>query len=304
MTGATLLAIHPGALGDVVLFGHLLSALDGRETLVAGGEKARLLTGLGVVGAALDFDSLPMHEVFSDTPVSECRLPKPLGRHDRLVSCFAGGDARAERRLMELCGAAEAAFLPTRPPAGFDGHLTECWAQLLGRVGSVSAGCWSAPAQWIGQAAQALCGLGLDSAQPYAVIHPGAGAEEKCWPLDRFLGVGKILKKKGIQVLFVLGPVELDRWRDGRIDRLRRNGPVLSAPSLTTLAGLLAEAAAYVGNDSGTSHLSAAVGTRTIAVFGPTSPVHFRPLGRSVTAVGGGRGVWVGEETVLRALFD
>ena len=63
-----ILAIHSGALGDVVLFGQLLGRLGGRVTLLAGGEKSRLLAGMGVVNRALDFAALPMHEAFSDAP--------------------------------------------------------------------------------------------------------------------------------------------------------------------------------------------------------------------------------------------
>ncbi len=67
--GSTIIAIHPGALGDCILFGRLLWHLNAAVTLVAGGAKGRLLTGMGAVDRALDFDALPMHEVFSDTPL-------------------------------------------------------------------------------------------------------------------------------------------------------------------------------------------------------------------------------------------
>jgi len=85
----SVLAVHPGALGDVILFGRLLSMLPGPITLVTGREKGELLAGVGVVRKVLDFDALPMHEAFTDTPLSQCRLPKLLGRHRRLISCFA-----------------------------------------------------------------------------------------------------------------------------------------------------------------------------------------------------------------------
>ena len=280
----SILAVHPGALGDVVLFGHLLAAIGGRVTLVAGGEKARLLAGAGVVDAAVDFESLPMHEVFSDAPLGECCLPGLLGRHDRLISCFGGGRERAERRLAAACGAVEAAFLPTRPPADFDGHLTALWADTLG-VPSPAPAPWSIPAEWRDQAGEALTRLGMPAESPYVVIHPGAGAEVKCWPLDGFLEVASALRADGLGVVFALGPVELERWLDGRVERLRRRFPVMVAEPLAVLAGVLAGAACYLGNDSGASHLAAAVGTPTLALFGPTDPRHFRPLGRMVEVV-------------------
>ena len=288
-TERTILALHPGALGDVVLFGHLLAELPGRVTLVAGGEKARLLAGLGVVETAADFDVLPVQEAFSDVPLAECQLPGLLGPHERLISCFAGGDARVERRLAALCGASEAAFLPTRPPTGFDGHLTDLWAGRLGLPAWPAAAAWRVPDAWTAAAERALVEGGIDPAGRYAVIHPGAGSEAKCWPLERFGEVGAGLAARGVQVAYVLGPVERDRWRNGRLEALGQLGPVLGPLPLSALAGVLGGAAAYVGNDSGASHLAAAVGAHTVAVFGPTSAVHFRPLGPHVTVFARGR---------------
>ena len=291
----SILAVHSGALGDVILFGHLLSGLPGRVTLLAGGGKARLLAAVGVVDAAMGFESLPMHEVFATAATSDCRLPALLGRHDRLISCFLAGDRPAERRLTAFCRAEEAVFLPVRPPANFPGHLLSLWAQRLPPAWRAGAGpvdvtdppCWQIPAEWREPDRQALADGDVANG-PRAVIHPGAGSEEKCWPLERFIRLADELRADGLNVTAVLGPVEADRWRDGRIDRLRAAMPVLADAELPTVAGLLAAAELYVGNDSGASHLAAAVGTPTVALFGPTNPVHFRPLGRRVEVVAAG----------------
>ena len=286
----SVLAIHPGALGDVILFGRMLAEAPGPVTLVAGGEKARLLAGCGVVDAVLDFESLPMHEVFSDTPIADCALPGLLGGRDRLISCFAEGDPQAQRRLAELCGASESVFLPIRPPAEFSEHLLKLWADLLPSEWALppcptdpaAVSPWPVPQGSRDEGGSALQAAGVDLARPYAVIHPGAGAEGKCWPLERFLAVGAAMSEAGLGVAFVLGPVEADRWRDGRLARIRSGFPVLIGPPLNVLAGALAGAAAYLGNDSGVSHLAAAVGAPALVLFGPTNPRHFRPIGPRV----------------------
>src|SRR5262249_20309027 len=61
----------------------------------------------------------------------------------------------------------------------------------------------------------------------------------------------------------------------------------VTAPSLPprALGALLARAGVYVGNDSGASHLAAAWGARTVALFGPTDPAIWSPVGASVTIV-------------------
>jgi heptosyltransferase-3 len=305
-TEQSILAIHAGALGDVILMGHLLGVIGGRATIVARGELAGLLAGTAA-NAALDFDALPMHEVFLDDPPADGALAGLLGRHDALVSCFAAGDERAEARLAEMCGASQAAFLPTRPPEGFAGHLMDLWAAKLPASWSAAASeqltcprAWSIPGAWSAAAAAALGELGIEAAGRYAVIHPGAGAEAKCWPLERFLEVASTLRG-GLAVVFALGPVELDRWRERRVQRVRGEFPVLAGERLSVLAGVLAGAAGYLGNDSGVSHLAAAVGTPTVALFGPTDPRHFRPIGPRVQVLAAETMAGIRVEDVLTA---
>ncbi|MGB2822549.1 MAG: glycosyltransferase family 9 protein, partial [Phycisphaerae bacterium] len=73
---------------------------------------------------------------------------------------------------------------------------------------------------------------------------------------------------------------------------------------LSVLAGALAGAACYLGNDSGVSHLAAAVGTRTIALFGPSNPRHFRPIGPRVRVLAAETMVAISVEDVLAALRE
>ena len=83
-----------------------------------------------------------------------------------------------------------------------------------------------------------------------------------------------------------------------------------SGLALEELAGVLASASLYLGNDSGVTHLAAAVGAPTIAVFGPTDPVIWAPVGPRVITWGGAtveQGIfgetprWPGVEEVVSA---
>ena len=51
------------------------------------------------------------------------------------------------------------------------------------------------------------------------------------------------------------------------------------------LAGASAGARVFVGNDSGPTHLAAATGAPTVALFGPTDPRRFAPRGPAVTVL-------------------
>jgi hypothetical protein len=284
----TILAVHSGALGDVVLLGHLLRAIIGRATVVAGGEKARLLVGLGAAHRAIDFDSLPMHEVFSDRSAGECRLPELIGPCDLLVSMFAAGDTRAEARLATLARAKETMYLPVRPPAADadcpeSPHILDVWGARMGLAISDKPAAWPVPPAWRDEAASLLRFHCVDADMPYFVMHPGAGSAAKRWPLERFAELARRLGRMA-QVVFVLGPVELEQWgRD--VGELEREFLVLASPPLPALAGLLAGAARCVGNDSGVSHLSAAVGTPTTAIFRGPAQRAFAPRGRRVRVV-------------------
>lgn len=100
----------------------------------------------------------------------------------------------------------------------------------------------------------------------FAVIHPFASSPAKRWPLDHFRSVAVEL---GSPVEWLAGPEEqLDEAV--RIDDLYELGCWLS------------RARVYIGNDSGISHLAAAVGVPTIAIFLTTDPSIWAPRGSHV----------------------
>ncbi len=302
------LGIHGGALGDVVLFARMLRRLDGSAALVAGRGKAELAVGLGLVERAVDFDAVAIHELFAE-PDGPGRLADQLPPCRRLVSCFASGDAGAERRLREIVGPARAEFLPVRPGRE-PGHLLDVWARRLGAE-AMPLERWPAsrvPEGWRHRAREAIARAGLAGQGPLLVVHPGSGGQRKCWAVDRYAAlVGEALASGPFaRAAVALGPVELDRWGRGAVERLARGLPeasaVLAGPGLDELAGLLSIAAAYVGNDSGVSHLAAAVGAPSVVLFGPTRAEQFRPPGARVSVVAAGSLEEIGVEDVLGAL--
>ena len=114
------------------------------------------------------------------------------------------------------------------------------------------------------------------------VLAPGSGSVTKNWPLGRYLEVAGALRAGGASVAWLMGPAEEER---GVVAALPKGECVWSGLPLTAAAALLADSAGYLGNDSGTSHLAAALGTPTVAVFGPTDPAVWAPRGRRVAVV-------------------
>ncbi|MGH7948376.1 MAG: glycosyltransferase family 9 protein, partial [Candidatus Binataceae bacterium] len=111
----------------------------------------------------------------------------------------------------------------------------------------------------------------------FVLIHPGSGSPAKNWPIDRFIALANQLAATAGKALIVVGPAEAPLR-----DQLAGCGaPVVTSPPLPTLAGLARLASAYVGNDSGVSHLAAATDAPSVVLFGPTDPARWRPLGRA-----------------------
>ena len=125
----------------------------------------------------------------------------------------------------------------------------------------------------------------------FILLMPGSGSRTKNWPAESYLELARHLGES-TPIVTVLGPAEED------LDQVFSGlGPVKSPP-LGTLAGMARLSLAFIGNDSGTSHLAAAAGAHGMVIFGPTDPERWRPLGRVTvlrrmplpgTAMAGGR---------------
>ncbi len=118
------------------------------------------------------------------------------------------------------------------------------------------------------------------SASPKVGFNPGAlYGEAKCWPQERFIELGRRLVEDGYKVLLfgTLG----EQGRNAEIARGIGEGclDLTGRTSLMELAVLLERCCCLVTNDTGTMHLSAAVGTPVVALFGSTDPALTSPVG-------------------------
>ncbi len=120
--------------------------------------------------------------------------------------------------------------------------------------------------------------------EPWIALHPGSGGKNKCWPIDRFVELARhIAQHTTYKPVFITGDVERELIPD--LDAQLKSFDRLHQLPLTELAGQLAGASAFVGNDAGISHLSAALGVPTLALFGPTDPALWAPRGPRVEIV-------------------
>ena len=127
------------------------------------------------------------------------------------------------------------------------------------------------------EVASALTSEDLHRAQ-VAVLHPGASHDHRCWPPERFAAVADALHERGLRV--VLTGVESERPVTTTVAAACRN-PVTDLTgrtSLGALAALVAHAHVVVCNDTGISHLAAALRTPSVVVFTHSDPTRWAPL--------------------------
>lgn len=109
---------------------------------------------------------------------------------------------------------------------------------------------------------------------------PGAKWPAKQWPEKHFAQLGRALVDEGLGVLLLGSSDEKALLEEVAAGISRKEHVMVVADDLRLLASVLAISAAAVCNDSGLMHLSAAVDTPTIAIFGATAPhLGFRPFG-------------------------
>ncbi len=83
----------------------------------------------------------------------------------------------------------------------------------------------------------------------------------------------------------MIGPDEVERDGPALIERLEKLAPVIFEESIERAADVVAEVDLFVGNDAGMTHVAALAEVATIAIFGPTDPDVWRPLGLHVRVV-------------------
>ena len=260
------LVIRPGGLGDFIVSLPALELLrteyfevwtrSGYADLAwfADARRSIASTGLDLLGVA-------------EAPP---QLLACLRGFDSVVSWYGANNPEFRDAVRRL--GLPFTFFDALPTEGAGTHAIDFYLEQARTIAG------AAPA---GVASEAAPHIPCDArAGGFAVIHPFSGSPAKNWPLPKFHGLAAKLER--------LMPV---RWCSGADDpdisaefaragwdvprRIRIDG-------LYDLACVLAGARLYIGNDSGVTHLAAAVGAPVLALFGPSDPAVWAPRGPNV----------------------
>lgn len=139
----------------------------------------------------------------------------------------------------------------------------------------------------------------LPAGRPFVILHcaggvnPGMTLARKRWPVARFQALARRILDAGASVVLVGSPADretIGRWESATGPNGAGVVDLIGQLTLEELAALARRGSAYVGNDSGPSHLAEAAGARVIMLFGPSDPIVYGP--RSPHAVALTAGIW------------
>lgn len=243
------LLIRPGAIGDCILSFPALMHLRAAYTEVWISSPVVPLVNFAdkvTSIASTGLDLVGLGDIEMPPGVREA-----MAGFDSIVSWYGANRPPFREALLSLGVPCE--FHAALPPAGFGGHATDFFLEQAGAT----------PGLFPRVEVQECAPRGT------VIIHPFSGSPRKNWPLAYYVDLANALPLK-------------TEWTCGPEEQLR---DATRFANLADLAGWLAGARLYIGNDSGITHLAAAAGVPTLAIFGATSPWTWTPRGRNVTVL-------------------
>jgi len=299
-----LFVMRSGALGDFILTLPALHALrrkypDHRLVLAARADVLPLAQGL-IADDVIAFDSAWLTPLF----VTECPLKGMRALTDTLQNMLGDVDlavlwlpdrtarivANSLRRMSVARLIAASPELRSTTQRHASDHLLDTLAPIgiaspLSPIPSLSASSSLLLAPHIQTLADEFWHTHSLAGRRVMALHIGSGGKHKCWPSENFLKLARRMSScEHTHVIVISGPAEAGFQSPiAHIQSTRFT--LLASPPLTHLASILARCALYVGNDSGVTHLSAALGTPTVALFGPTDSQLWGPRGAHVTII-------------------
>lgn len=276
MTGRRILIIKLGALGDFFLAQTAFAALralhrDDHLALLTLPSLAPLAHLSGLFDAVLED---PRGRTLGDWRCVR-RLLR-AGRFDRVYDLQA--QSRTDRYHLlffpgpwpEWSGTARFASHPDRYPGRRKTPVVERYARQLAPFGVVLPE--HADLSWL-DADTSAYGLAQGA---YALLIPGSspGRPDKRWPAESYGELARLLAARGLTPVVVGGPAEAPLA--AAIRRICAQAVDLTGRTdIPQLAGLARRAWGVAGNDTGPTHVAAAVGAATVGIFCDASnPVH------------------------------
>ena len=303
----TILIVHPGALGDVLLavpaIRNLSRKFSQHETvLIATAAVGRLLSECGVIDDWIPLEGQACLGLFSDTVSITEELQSWLKRCDAAVVWTEDKDGALGFLFQKLCIARvqiQSPFSPILRARHQSNRFLETLGETAGNISSERT--VLVPPHLLEQGKDYLEALRVSRDQSLVLVHPGSGSIHKCLEPRRMALLIEQLWRGGVCPLVLEGPADQDVVHH-TLQFVSKPPIILRDLTLSQLAGVLACVTFYIGHDSGVTHLSALLGVSTIALFGPTDPQRWAPHGGHVTILRGAPCICDSWETVTKCV--
>lgn len=168
-------------------------------------------------------------------------------------------------------------WVPEPEPKQTMRHEVRRQLDLVGTVGFITADeklSFMVPKEDIKWAWQRLSAEGIDLHGSWVVIHPGATAASRRYPVRHWVKVVKELDAAGYPIVFT-GSIEEGELIDEIMQRAEVNAISLAgALDLGKLGAVIGLAAAMISNNTGPAHIAAALGTPLVVLYALTNPQH------------------------------
>ncbi|MBM4143713.1 MAG: glycosyltransferase family 9 protein [Lentisphaerae bacterium] len=308
MHAPRILVFRGGAIGDFIATLPALALLRGRWPdafieIVGYPHIARLAAAGGLADRVTSLDAAGTAQYFSLRPSFADEQRAYVRSFDLVISYLYDPDETVKRNLLSA-GARQVIY---GSPIVQAGHAVDHLLKPLETLALYAEGV-ERPRLRL---AADLLAAGRERVREYGgsvvALHPGSGSPRKNWPLDRFRALAGALRARTAHApVFILG--EADAPLAAALERAGSEVPVLPPCDLVELAAALSACAGYAGNDSGVTHIAAAVGLPGVAIFGPSDPAVWGPRGGDMSVMApprrGAEGLEaIGAEEVLRRLL-
>lgn len=289
---ATTLVVHPGSLGDVLLARRALRALKaadpGRElALIAKEAVGRLLQDCGEVDRALPLERGRVADLFAD-PVRIRPVIRDIAGSCGLAVCWMADPSGERRRALKEAGIPWVVVASPHAPDGAPAHQDQRFLKTIEAVAPDvgAAGPLRLPPAVLRAGRDRLEDASPLDGRPRVIVHPGSGSRYKCCPPTVLAAVLTVLRQRRMAPVLLSGPADAELTEAVHALQPARV-PHCDGLALHEVAGVLAAADLYLGHDSGITHLAAAVGVPTVALFGPTDAGRWAPRGGHVRILSG-----------------
>lgn len=268
------LVVRGGAIGDFILTLPVFAALRAmfpraHLELLGYPNVTPLAVASGHVDAARSIDARPLASYFIQRGEPDDGLKDYFASFHIVISYLYDPDGFFQLNVMN-CGKLQFLRGIHRPDDAGPLHATEALLKVLERIAIFDAD--PVPRlKFPSLAAPAVAGRWL-------AVHPGSGSERKNWPAGNWLCLlRELLHETDVRLLVIGGEAD-----QPQLELLRRQLPgerveYLQGVPLVEVGQRLARCAAFVGHDSGITHLAAAVGLPGLALWGGTNEAVWRP---------------------------